>query len=51
MIRVALSVWSRILFGIPAMQLLEMYEDVAGFYSPDVYFVRPKSTSYMLPNA
>jgi len=21
------------------MQLLEMYEDVAGFYSPDVYFV------------
>jgi len=38
MIRVELSVWSRILFGIRVMQLLETYEDVAGFYSPDVCF-------------
>ena len=29
----------RAVFGIRVMQLLETYEDVAGFYSPDVCFV------------
>ncbi|OLE46274.1 MAG: hypothetical protein AUG46_10235 [Acidobacteria bacterium 13_1_20CM_3_58_11] len=28
----------RAVFGIRVMQLLETYEDVAGFYSPDVCF-------------
>ena len=49
MIQVELSVWSRIVFGIPVMQLLEMYEDVVGFYSPDVCFV--EAEKYVLPAA
>ena len=49
MIQVEPSVWSRILFGIPVMELLEMYEDVAGFYSPDVCFV--EAERYILHDA
>jgi hypothetical protein len=40
----------RAVFGIRVRQILERYEDVAAFYSPDDVLRRPRGTFRTWPN-